>query len=203
MKMVVKGKYVAKKRISRPSHFYPITFAIMDEFKVNGDIERDIALSCTLRERRQRYNREAVIMLLRGMKIKGKTQLKEVNHEGARGFNAPGMKDYWQILRRSRIVVTCNPSKWEGDHRTWEAFANGALVFVDKTFTPLSHPLVSGKHCIVYDVSDKGLAELRDWIVYFQRDTRRAEEIAEAGHEFAMKHHRASNRIDEILEVIT
>ena len=99
--------------------------------------------------------------------------------------------------------MTCNPSRWEGDHRTWEAFANGALVFVDRMWTPLTHPLVDGKHCIFYDLSGDGITKLRRKISYFLQETDHAEDIARAGHEFTMKYHRASNRIDEILDVIT
>ncbi len=203
VKMVVKGEYVVKKRISRPSNFYPLTMAIMDEFIIDEDVKRDVVLSCTIRCRKQRYNRERVLNLLNSMAIKGKTQIGELNKEGARGFNAPLMRDYFRLLRRSRIVVTCNPSKWEGDHRTWEAFANGALVFIDKIYTPMTHPLEDGKHCIFYDLSDQGLRELRKKIEYFLKETDHAEDIARAGHAFAMKYHRAANRIDEILERIT
>jgi len=105
-------------------------------------------------------------------------------------------------LKRSRIVVTCNPNKWEGDHRTWEAFASGALVFVDKMYTPMVHPLIDGEHCIFYEMSEIGLRELRSVIFYYLDNLTEAEEIARTGHEFTMKYHRASNRIDEILDVI-
>ena len=100
-------------------------------------------------------------------------------------------------------MVTCNPSKWEGDHRIWEAFANGALVFIDRMFTPLVHPLIDKKHCIFYDLSDQGLEELQKRILYFLKETNHADDFAREGHEFTMKYHRATNRIDEILDVIT
>ena len=202
VKMVDKGNYTIKRPVSFPSHFYPLNFAIMDEFIINENLERDIILSCTLRTHLGRFNRERVLNLIKGMNIKGKTQIGELNKEGARGFNAPLMRDYWKLLRRSKIVITCNPSKWEGDHRTWEAFANGALVFIDKIYTPMVHPLVDGKHCIFYELSDLGLKELREKILYYLDHTAQAEAIAKRGFDFTMKYHRASNRIDEILERI-
>ena len=137
------------------------------------------------------------------MDIQGNTQIGRYNKGAMKGFNDKNMKEYWRLLRRSQIVVTCNPGKWEGDHRTWEAFASGALVFVDRMFTPLAHPLIDRKHCIFYDTSNEGLERLKERILYFLRDTDRAAEIAKEGHDFTMKYHRASNRIDEILEVIT
>ena len=198
------GKYATKKVIPRPSHYHPLTMAIMDEFIINKDMERDIVLSCTLRKTQPwHFNRKRVLELLEKMDIQGKTQIGEFNAGHMRRFNEPDMRDYFSLLKRSRIVVTCNPNRWEGDHRTWEAFASGALVFVDKIYTPMVHPLIDGKHCIFYEMSEVGLRELRAVIFYYLNNLTEAEVIAKAGHEFTMKYHRTSNRIDEILDVIT
>jgi len=206
--MVKEENYVSRILVPRDSHLHPIMLAIMDEFIIKEDVERDVILSCTLRRHRHRKkykhrNRIKVLDLLGQMNIRGKTQIEEFNAGHMRNFNAPDMKDYFKLLKRSRIVVTCNPDPWEGDHRTWEAFASGALVFVDKMYTPTTHPLIDGKHCIFYDLSDTGLRELRALILYYLKHTAEAETIAKAGHEFTMKYHRTSNRIDEILEIIT
>ncbi len=158
--------YALKKIIPRPSHYHPLTFAIMDEFIINEDVERDIVLSCTLRRKGWHFNRTRVLELLGRMDIQGKIQIGEFNAGHMRRFNEQDMRDYFLLLKRSQIVVTCNPNKWEGDHRIWEAFANGALVFVDRMWTPMVHPLVDGKHCIFYDLSDKGLEELQKRLLY-------------------------------------
>lgn len=200
---VDKGSYSTKRVRSWPSNFHPLTFAIMDEFIINEDIERDIALSCTIRPHVRHPNRPRVLKFIKGMNIQGKTQIGELNQGNMNRFNDLDMKDYFRLLRRSRIALTCNPTKWEGDHRTWEAFASGALVFVDRMYTPMTHPLIAGKHCIFYDLSDKGLELLCKKILYFLEETDHAEDIARAGHEFTMRYHRTSNRIDEILKVIT
>ena len=199
------GNYTARELTPHPPHFHPLPLAIMDEFKVIGELERDVALSCTLRnkERRPNKDRARVLKLLEKMDIKGNVQIGQFNKGNMLRFNFPDMREYFRLLKRSRIVVTCNPSRWEGDHRTWEAFANGALVFVDRTLTPLKHPLVDGRHCIFYDLSDKGLAELEEKIYWYLAHTDVASEIAKAGHEFTMKYHRTTNRIDEILDIIT
>lgn len=175
----------------------------MDEFITHEKMERDYALSCTLRKIKRHYNRRKVLSLLEKMHIQGKTQIGEFNQGTMFRFNAPDMRDYFRLLRRSRIIVTCNPGKWEGDHRTWEAFASGALVFVDRMSTPLIHPLIDYSHCIFYDLSNKGLKSLQEKISYFIKYPDEAEHIAKAGYEFTMKYHKASNRINEILEVIT
>jgi len=40
-------------------------------------------------------------------------------------------------------------------------------------------------------------------ILYYLKHTTEADVIAREGHEFTMKYHRVSNRIDEILDIIT
>lgn len=208
--MVQKENYITRELIPRAPHLYPLAMAIMDEFIIDEELEKDVVLSCTLRKSRfihkkkyKHYNRVRVLDLLYEMDIQGKTHIGEFSKGEKTRFNEPDMKDYFRLLKRSRIIVTCNPDKWEGDHRTWEAFASGALVFVDRMFTPLAHPLEDGKHCIFYEPSDQGLEELRKRILYFLQETDHADDIAKAGHEFTMKYHRASNRMDEILDVIT
>ncbi len=203
VEMVEKINHTTKRAISWPSNFYPLTFAIMDEFIVTEDMERDVLLSCTVRPNPRNINRQRILDFLNWMNIQGKTQIGQFTRGSMKRFNAPDMIEYFKLLKRSRIVITCNPGQWEGDHRTWETLANGALVFIDKMYTPMIHPLVDGKHCIFYEFSDQGLEELQKKILYFMKEIDHAEEIAKAGHDFAMKYHRTSNRIDEILDVIT
>ena len=202
VEMVNKENYTTKKPIHRPSNFHPLMMAIMDEFIINGNVKRDVALSCMIRPHAGHPNRPRVLDFIKKINIQGKKQIGEINRGSMSRFNAPDMREYFKMLRRSRIVVTCNPSQWEGDFRTWEAFANGPLVFVDKMYTPMVHPLVNGEHCIFYEASDLGLKKLEEQVLYFLKNTTEAEAIAKAGFDFAMKYHRASNRIDEILQVI-
>ena len=194
--------YTTKMVTLRDAHLHPLVLAIMDETIIEEDMKRDIALSCSLRVKKNHSNRTRVLEFMKEMNLQGNIQMGGFNR-GGRGDFPQDVRDYFRLLKRSRIVVTCNPTKWEGDHRTWEAFANGALVFVDRMWTPLAHPLIDGEHCIFYDLSDIGLQELRAVILYYLKHTTEAEIIARKGHEFTMKYHRASNRIDEILDVIT
>jgi len=198
-----KEGYTIKNPIERKPHFHPLTMAIMDEFIIKENMERDVALSCPLRIKPGNPNRQRVLNRLEGMDIQGKIQIGQLNKGSMRGFNDSNMREYFRLLRRSRIIVTCNPSRWEGDHRTWEAFANGALIFIDRMWTPMIHPLINEKHCIFYDLSNEGLEKLRERILFYLEHGELAYDIAKAGHEFTMKYHRASNRIDEILDVIT
>lgn len=198
-----KGIYTTRKSISWPEHFHPISFAIMDEFIIEKEYKRNCLLSCTLKANKKNLNRYRVLNLLKTMNLKGNIQIGKYNKGAMKGWLDDHMKDYFRHLKKSRIVVTCNPGKWEGDHRTWEAFANGALVIVDRMHTPLEPPLIDGRHCFFYEPTNRGLRRLREIIEYFMKDIKLAERIANQGHEFTMEHHRSVNRIDEILRVIT
>lgn len=197
------GSYSTKHVRSWPSHFHPITLAILDEFILDETPKRDVALSCTIRPHERHINRPRVLNFIRGMNVPGKTQIGEFNKGSMKRFNDKDMKEYFRLLKRSRIIVTCNPCRWEGDHRTWEAFASGALVFVDRMYIPMKHPLIDGEHCIFYNLSDEGLMKLEHRILYFIDNPHLAIHIAKTGHDFAMKYHRSSSRIDEMLDVIT
>lgn len=199
---VKEGGYTTKRPLQRPANFYPLMLAIMDEFIIDENIERDVVLSCTLRPYGKHRNRIRILDFIKKINIQGKKQIGEFNHGTMNRFNDTDMREYFRLLKRSRIVVTCNPSKWEGDHRTWEAFANGPLVFVDRMYTPMTHPLIDGEHCIIYDTSDAGLMKLEQKILYFLENPAQADAIAKAGFDFTMKYHRGSNRVDEILDVV-
>ena len=76
----------------------------------------------------------------------------EVDHGGRRVIQN---QNYLQTMREARVVVTANPTGWEGDSRTWEALASGALVMVDTLECPLPFPLLDGVHVVYYDPTDK------------------------------------------------
>ena len=74
-------------------------------------------------------------------------KLGEVNTGQRREINT----GYFAALGRAKIIVTCNPSNWEGDFRLWEALSSGALVFIDEMSTPMPHAPRDGEHIVVYD----------------------------------------------------
>jgi len=188
-----KRSWVTKKRkvIARPEHFYPFAYAVMDQFVVEEDLERDVDVCCTLR--RKTIYRRSVLKLVKELDVPGTKHIGPVNQGGRKQFN----QEYLRLLRRSKIVVTCNPDRWEGDSRTWEALANGALVIVDRLHTPYRHPLVDREHCVFFDRGDHD--GLRETIMYYVEHEDEARRIGEAGREFALTHHRTQDRIDEIL----
>jgi len=190
-----------KKEKKWPSHFHPINFAIMDEFLIPAqNVERDIDLSCTIRPHERHPNRPKVLNFIKSLDIPGKTQIGELNKGNMNRFNDSDMREYFMLLRKSKMVVTCNPSRWEGDFRTWEALASGALVFVDRMYIPMKYPLKDGEHCIIYDTSNKGMKGLKDKIFYFLEHSKEARSIGLRGLVYALQYHKATCRIDNILE---
>jgi hypothetical protein len=104
---------------------------------------------------------------------------------------------YFSSLRHARIVVTCNPSSWEGDFRLWEAMASGALVFTDEMWTPMPEPLLDGVHVVVYDNNDRDA--FRKKLKYYLDHPAEHARVARAGLLHSLTFHRAVSRIDYVL----
>jgi hypothetical protein len=115
---------------------------------------------------------------------------------GRNSFQAP----YFEMMARSKIVVTCNPDRWEGDYRLFEAISSGALVITDEMLTPVVHPFIDHQHLVVYDRND--LSTLTSAIDQMLDDEGLRSAIAQRGYEHAMRHHTTTNRIDEILDTV-
>ena len=97
----------------------------------------------------------------------------------------------------SHIVVTANPSNWEGDFRLWEALSTGALVFVDEMKVPTPYPLVHNDTVIYYSAFNK--PEFYDKLDYYLRERELTRAIARRGYEHALRYHRTVNTVDYIL----
>ncbi len=110
---------------------------------------------------------------------------------------------YKQCLYDSKVVLHANPDWWEGDARTWEALASGALVFVDRMSAPITHPLIDGQHLIFYDFTDEGLARLEEKIVHYLGDAPERERLGTQGRDFVLTHHRSINRVNAIVSELS
>ena len=129
-----------------------------------------------------------------------RTFLGQVN-DGNRKFIS---ERYAELLSKSAVIVTANPPNWEGDHRTWEALASGALVFVDRT-TPTAHAggLIDGVNCVLYDAGKGGeeylLAKLRYYLGRGEIGLREAYDIGRRGREAVERFHRPANRMEDVV----
>jgi hypothetical protein len=190
------NSYFIKVPKKWPPHFHPISYCIMDEFAYPQKVSKDIDIGCYLRPN-QTNRVNILLLLLQWATEKGiQARLGPVNDKSRNVFD----QDYLQTLARTKILVTCNPDRWEGDSRTWEGFANKCLIFVDELYALKYHPLKNEEHCIFYRLGDE--RGLLDKLNYFIKNEKEASQIAYNGYKFTMAYHRTVNRIDEILSVL-
>lgn len=99
-------------------------------------------------------------------------------------------------------MVTANPDGWDGDMRTWEALASGALVLTDPLLTPLPFhtALRHREHLVFYDNADRD--SLLSLLRHYLRHPHEAAEIARRGREFVRRHHQPGARMDYIDYVV-
>lgn len=187
--------------VHRPNVF-PMTYTIAEAYvrpKYLPLDRRDTQILCTLRGHggdpvRQRV-REWTAQYA---KARGVTKYRtgEVNSDSRTVVS----KGYFEQMFNAQIIVTSNPSGWEGDFRLMEAFASGALVFVDRMFVPRPYPLEDWKHVVYYD--NKNKTELFDRLDAIRADKARMTTIAANGYLHAMKFHRAANLIDYVFRTL-
>lgn len=120
-------------------------------------------------------------------------------NDGEKGRMGENTDSYYDIMLNSKIVVTCNPDHWEGDYRLFEALSCGPMVMVDKMITPVINKFINKKHIVYYN----NLNELKYNIDYYLNNKKERIEISKLGFNHAMKFHKTSDRIDEILNIIT
>jgi hypothetical protein len=101
---------------------------------------------------------------------------------------------YFQQMYKARVIVTSNPAGWEGDFRLMEAFASGALIFVDHMYVPRPYPMKDGVHYILYDNLNK--TDIFEKLDKYRQSTEMARRVALNGYLHTMKYHRAVNLID-------
>lgn len=180
----------------------PMTYIIAEAYvktQFNLAASRDYELVCTLRggahDPTRLRVREWVEQYARARGLK-KFVAGEVNG-ASRTVVSTG---YLDQMHRAQIIVTSNPSGWEGDFRLMEAMASGALVLVDRMYVPRPFPLIHGKHILYYDNNNKtSLFDLLDTYRASKELTRR---VAVAGYLHSMKFHRAASLIDYVFRTM-
>ena len=123
---------------------------------------------------------------------------------------------YRAALRAARVVVTVNPTNWDGDHRALEALASGAAVLCDPSpsLAATREPPLDGTHWVEFSASfDKGSGRDSSYeagasnrrvflakLAALVHDHSRAARIGAAGRALVARSHRGVSRVDEILE---
>jgi hypothetical protein len=108
--------------------------------------------------------------------------------------------DFIRLQHRTKVIFTAQPWLVDGDNRTWEAMASGALVFLDRCSIPTPDWPVDGQHCCHYDAADPASvdAAIGRALYYLKNDAGR-ERVAAAGYRFVRERHRAVNRVRYML----
>jgi hypothetical protein len=191
-----------KQPIQLPSRCYKITYGIFDQFLL-PDQEKTIDIGCFFGDRNisHNYNRSKAFKIAEKFSKEYSCFLGLVTEDNTVG-RGHFDKKYLEILKRTKIIVHCQPDRWDGDTRTWEAFASGALVAVDKIFGLPDPQFIDREHCILYDSNTlQGFQYLEESLRYYLEYPEERERVALAGYQLAMNHHRLSNRIDYMLRV--
>lgn len=105
---------------------------------------------------------------------------------------------YFNLLLRTKIIVTATPKNHEGDYRTFEAFASGSLVMVDYNIVPIENPFIHKKHVIYY----KNEYELKNYLNYYLENSKERDEIAKNGYEHCMKYHTNLKKAEYVINHI-
>ncbi|KAL1529322.1 hypothetical protein AB1Y20_000276 [Prymnesium parvum] len=101
---------------------------------------------------------------------------------------------YECALTSSKVIVTCNPWRWEGDARTPEALASGALVLVDSMEMP--PPGVHHSKSVLFYRSTSDLLRLLQWALH---NAREADTIA---HNGALASLTTVEMVDTMIQVV-
>ena len=159
--------------------------------------ERQFYLSCTVRP--SSYSRAKVLHMtskfVRSDPVRlpaSRVYLGQLDDGVRTSFN----HKYSKLLSLSKIIVTVNPPSWEGDHRTWEALASGALVFIDRVSTLSTPGLIDGVHCVFYDLEDE--ESFISKLEYFLDREDDSEQIGANGKMFVERFHKPLDRLSSI-----
>ena len=190
------GKFLTHPHLDK-ADVYPLTYAIAEAYVPHSfTFKREIELLCTLRGHARMPTRLRVSTWVQEYSITRRLKTAAVGQIDKSQRNIIS-KDYFEQMYNSQIIVTVNPSNWEGDFRLWESFATGALIFVDPVFTPHPHSMIDGVHCVFYHNSNR--TELFEKLDYYRSHPDIAHRIAITGYLHAMKYHRTVNLIDYVL----
>jgi len=187
-----------------PYRIIPIAYSIKQEtslwFLKDKTSERSIDISVFLSPRRHsRDNRERVSAYIKDNFRNFNIKIGIVGNQGPVGRNSI-QEPYYNQMKKSKIIVTCNPTNWEGDWRLFESLSCKCLVFVDNMLTPVINPFITKKHLVYYDPYK--LDQLKEEILYYLNNKEELDKIADEGYDYTLKYHKPINRMNEILERI-
>jgi len=113
---------------------------------------------------------------------------------------------YMRLLGQTRIVFSAAPDGWDGDNRTWEALASGALCCLDVSSIAMPDPLEHGRHCLRYDARSRDsirevVARAKELLRPEFSEERRA--MAARGRDLAVRRHDSRARVAYMLDIVS
>tara|TARA_R100000700_G_C3171267_1_gene145854 strand:- start:1013 stop:1933 length:921 start_codon:yes stop_codon:yes gene_type:complete len=181
------------------SPYTPITYGIKESYlnNISENENRNIDASCLFNHHDNGGNRSAVAQFMQRFKEQNTKYEIHVGRIGG-GYSYNSSKHYFDQIKNSKILVSCNPDGWEGDFRLFEALAGKALVFVDDMMVTKDKGLKHKEHLIYY----KNLNELHEMLAYYLENQEEAKEIAGKGHEKSKKDFTYDSNCEMILKEI-
>lgn len=186
---------------------WPLAYSGTQRMVLALEVTRRLEIVCTLRDGGAWYNkvRAKIIDWTNQFITKNQVPNTVVNGQitsGSHDSQAGGENEFTRTIHSAKIIITCNPATWEGDHRLYEALLTGALVFIDKmdVLPMLPFPYQDRVHLIVYDSHNQ--AEFDQLLYYYWKNPIEARKIAEAGYRWTLEHHMPKDRIDYIFSLL-
>ena len=200
---------LGESRVPIIADVIPINYAALDEYYEGEGQERVYDIGCFFDPSNPKlgYRRSAILKALQTRNPPNSL----VGHSTAHSMparlavtNPPHdnpFLDFIKLQHRTKIIFTAQPGPVDGDNRTWEALASGALVFMDRCYIPTPDLPEDGVHCCHYDAADPASVEAAiDRAMYYLAHSEERERIAAAGYEFVKNNHRAVNRVRWMLD---
>ncbi len=186
----------------------PLDYCVLDEYLTDNEPQqKDKNVVYLIKpDKKHAMRRYCVYVVLRAARFSDSV-IGSITMHGEPGrkaiFESPennAFIEYLKMLKRAKIVFTAFPDRWDGDSRTWEAFASGGLVFMDTTGIPSPYPLEHMKHCIVFNaLSRNSLVHAVELARHYLTHDDERNYLAQKGKDYILKHHRPVNRIDQML----
>lgn len=182
----------------------PMTYPMADgyvqlqkQLKYNPFESRDFEIVCPLRDCPTRKRvRDMVKEYVETRNISKTSIVGQINQASRPTLDSK----YFGMMGNAKIIVTANPTSWEGDFRLCEAFSGGALIFVDHMFVPRPYPFVNDEHIVYYDNMDK--EDLFRKLDKYRSNLELMKSVAAKGYLHAMIHHRTVNLMDYVLRSV-
>ena len=200
------------KFVNKKTCYIPISFCLRPQ-NINTNIDkcdRDIDIGVFFSPRHKNgdllpdnnniiKNRRYIAKFIQDNFKKYNIHVGLVGKRGKEGRNNI-QKQYFNLMKRSKIVVTCGPGHCEGDYRLFESLSCGCLVFSENMITPVINKFIHKKHLIYYDKKDS--KKLKEELLYYLDNHKERQKISLEGYTFSNKYHKPENRIDEVIDKI-